>query len=424
MTAPTIESVAAREILDCRLEPTLRVTVRTADGTTGEADVPTGRSTGRHEAHQLRDGEDRYHGLGVRKAVANIEGEIARCLEGRDVREQTAIDDVLTDLDGTEHKERLGGNAITGTSLAVLKAGAEATNQPLYRYIAELTGQEGSTLPIPWLDMIEGGELAASGLDFQEHQLVPIGASSFAEAIKMGAEVYYTLGDRLVDRYDRRSVNVGVEGGYTPPIEDPRTAFDELIAAVEACGYGDAFALAIDAAANHRYDPDEGSYEIMDEQLSPGELLDLYAELAEAYPLVSIEDPFHEDAFEATAELTDRLDCQIIGDDLFVTRRERLERAIDNDAGTALLCKVNQVGTVTETFETVARAYDAGYAVQVSERSGQTPDTWLADLAVGLDTGQIKTGVTRGERTEQYNRLLVIDRGLGGDGQYGSWPPT
>ncbi|MDY6818011.1 MAG: enolase C-terminal domain-like protein [Halobacteriales archaeon] len=424
MTTPTIESVTAREILDCRLEPTLRVTVETTDGHTGEADVPTGRSTGRHEATQLRDGDDRYRGLGVKIAVENVTGEIAQCLDGRDVREQAAIDEAMTALDGTTDKAHLGGNAITGASLAVLKAGAAATDRPLYHHIATLVDRDGTTLPIPWLDMIEGGELAATGLDFQEHQLVPTGAESLGEAIRMGAEVYYELGDQLAERYDERSINVGVEGGYTPPIDDPRIAFDELLEAVEACGYDGAFTLAIDAAASHCYDPEEGTYTIMGEQRSPGELLDLYTELTDTYPVISIEDPFHEDAFERTAELTDRLDCQIVGDDLFVTQRNRLDRGIDIGAGTALLCKVNQVGTITETIETVTKAHEAGYAVQVSERSGQTPDTWLADLAVGLDAGQIKTGVTRGERTEQYNRLLGIDRELGAGGEYGPWPPT
>lgn len=415
-----IASVGAREILDCRLEPTLQVTVRTAGGHEGRADVPAGRSTGRHEALDLRDGDDRYRGRGVREAVANVEDRIAPELEGRDVREQRAIDEALIDLDGTAQKSNLGGNAITGTSLAVLKAAAAVSEEPLY---CTVIGGADPALPIPFLDVIEGGELAATNLAFQEHQLVPVGAETFADAIRMAAEVYYELGDLLAAEWGRPSRNVGVEGGYTPPdMADPRDAFDAMLAAVEEVGYDDAFVLAIDAAATHFYDPDDGRYTIMDQKLTREGLMDLYDDLASAYPLRSIEDPFYEDDFEGTAALTDALGIQIIGDDLFVTNPERLERGIDAGVANALLLKVNQVGTVTEAADAFRLATENGYHVQVSERSGQTPDTWLADLTVGLGAGQIKTGVSRGERTDQYNRLLRIEEELEPDAGYATWP--
>jgi enolase len=304
-------------------------------------------------------------------------------------------------------------------------AAADATGLPLYERVADVADCEGVTLPVPFLDVIEGGELAATDLDFQEHQLVPTGAGSFAEAIRMGAEVYYELGDRLAESYGRSSRNVGVEGGYTPPgMTDPREAFDAMLGAAEECGYGGSFALAVDAAATHFHDAGAGTYSLTGEPHTPGEMIDVYADLASAYPLESIEDPLDEADFGATAELTGRVDAQIVGDDLFVTNADRVERGIDAGAADALLFKINQVGTVTGAFDAAATAREGGYAVQVSERSGQTPDTWLADVAVGLDAGQIKTGVTRGERTEQYNRLLRIEERLGTAGTYGDWPPT
>lgn len=425
MSTFEIRTIRAREILDCRLEPTLRVTVETEDGTRGRADVPAGRSTGTHEAVELRDDDDRFRGKGVRSAVRAVEDEVAPALSGMDVRDQRAVDEALRDLDGTEQFAGIGGNSSTGTSLAVLKAAASGTDVPLYERVAALSGRDGETLPLPLLDVIEGGELAATELDFQEHQLIPTGAASFAEAIRMGAEVYYELGDRLAGEYGNGSRNVGVEGGYTPPgMTDPREAFDEMLAAVEECGYADSFVLAIDAAATHFYDADSGTYAFAGEEHTAGEMIDVYADLASTYPLESMEDPLHESDFENTAELTRRLDCQVVGDDLFVTTADRVERGIDTRAANALLFKINQVGTVTGAFDAAATARENGYAVQVSERSGQTPDTWLADVAVGLDAGQIKTGVTRGERTEQYNRLLRIEERLGDSGAYAKWPPT
>ncbi|MFA9517454.1 phosphopyruvate hydratase [Halopenitus sp. H-Gu1] len=407
MTNLSIETVSALEIVDCRLEPTLRVTVRTESGASGTADVPCGRSTGAHEAVERRDGGSRFNGKGVADAVEIVNEEIEPTLAGRDVTDQRAIDRALVELDGTSDRSRLGGNTMTGVSLATAVAAASATDLPLYRYLGRA---DAGSLPVPLFDVIEGGELAESGLAFQEHQLIPVGADSFSEALRMSAETYSLLGDLLEERYDARSRNVGVEGGYTPPLSDPRDAFDVALEAAERAGYGGAFALGIDAAATHFYDDQTETYAVLDEPFDRGELVEFYLDLVDAYPLVSIEDPLEEDDFAGTAELTEAVDAQIVGDDLFTTNSDRLRSGIERGAGDALLLKVNQVGTLTEALEAADLARRNGYDIQVSERSGQTPDTWLAELAVGLSATQIKTGVTRGERTEQYNRLLEIER--------------
>jgi len=418
MTTAPIEAVDAREILDNRLEPTLRVTVETAAGS-GRADVPCGRSRGDHEAHDRRDGDGRYRGRGVREAVSAVEEEVAPALVGRDATDQRGVDAALLALDGTERKTNLGGNVVTGVSLAVLRAGAAATGLPLYRYVG---GADAGILPLPFFDLIEGGELAGGDLPFQEHQVVPVGADSVAEAVRWTAEVYYELGDILRAEYGEASCNVGDEGGYNPiGVDDPRTAFDLELRAIEECGYDGEFALAADVAASHFYDPETATYTLLGESMTRDELSEFYADLVDTYPIVSLEDPLDQEDFAGVAELTDRLDIQIIGDDLFTTTPDRLRAGIDRGAANALLWKVNQVGTVTEATAAARLATRNGYAVQVSERSGQTPDTWLADLAVGLGAGQIKTGVTRGERTEQYNRLLEIEDELGDVAAFG--PP-
>jgi enolase len=415
-----IESVHAREILDNRLEPTLRVTVETPAGR-GTADVPVGRSRGDHEAVELRDGDDRYRGRGVRTAVATVEERVAPRLRGQTVTDQRAVDESLVELDGTENRSSLGGNVTTGVSLACLKAGAATAGVALYRYVG---GATAATLPVPFLDLIEGGELSGGDLPFQEHQVVPVGADSLSEALRLGAEVYYELGDIVEQEHGAASRNVGDEGGYSPVgMDDPRDAFDLLIRAIEETGYADEFALAADVAATQLYDPDTGQYSLLGEGTTRADLLAFYEELVGAYPVVSLEDPLHQDDFEGVAELTDRLGVQVVGDDLFVTDSDRLQRGVDRGAANALLLKVNQVGTVTEARDAARLAARNGYAVQVSERSGQTPDTWLADLAVGLGAGQIKTGVTRGERTEQYNRLLAIEAELDPSGTYGRTVP-
>lgn len=419
MTERVIVGVTAREIVDCRLEPTLRVTVETRGGAVGRADVPAGRSRGSHEATDLRDGDERFGGKGVKRAVRNVEEVIAPALEGMDPTNQPLVDERLLELDGTPDKSGLGGNALTGTSLAVLKAGANVSGLSLYRYVGRA---DTAVLPIPLFDMIEGGELASTGLAFQEHQVLPVGASSFSEALCMCAEVYYELADVLREEWGESALNVGYEGGYTPAgMVDPRDAFDAELNAIAELGYEDDFALGLDVAASHFYDSDEEVYELMDQRLSRDEMIEFYDELVSSYPLVTIEDPLHEEDFEGHAELTGMLDVQIIGDDLFVTSPNRLERGIRAGAGNSLLLKVNQVGTVTEALDAADLATKNGYTVQVSERSGQTADTWLADLAVGLGAGQIKTGVSRSERTEQYNRLLEIEDDLGSAATYPEW---
>jgi enolase len=419
MTKPTIVAVTAREIVDCRLEPTLRVTVETNSGVVGQADVPAGRSTGVHEATELRDGDERYDGKGVKRAVENVEEVIAPALRGMDPTNQSLADERLLELDGTPDKSCLGGNALTGTSLAVLKAGANASGLPLYRYVG---GADTTVLPIPLFDMIEGGELASTDLAFQEHQVLPVGASSFSEALRMCAEVYYELADVLREKWGESSLNVGYEGGYTPTgMTDPRDAFDAELKAIGELGYEDDFALGLDIAASHFYDPEDETYELMNQRMSRDEMIEFYEELTSSYPLVTIEDPLEENDFEGCAELTRALDVQVIGDDLFVTSPDRLEHGIREGVANSLLLKVNQVGTVTESLKAADLAMKNGYTVQVSERSGQTADTWLADLAVGLGTGQIKTGVSRSERTEQYNRLLRIEDELGNAAIYPEW---
>ena len=411
-----IESVTAREIVDNRLEPTLRVTVTTSDAT-GSADVPCGRSRGVNEAVDLRDGGDRYDGLGVRTVVKSVNEDIAPRLTGREVTEQRVIDELLIELDGTANKSNLGGNTTTGVSLAVLSAAAASRQLPLYRYIG---GADAAVLPVPLFDMIEGGELAGGDLAFQEHQVVPTEASSFSEAIRWSAEVYYELGEIIDAEFGGASLNVGYEGGYNPiGIDDPRDAFELELLAIEECGYKGEFSLAADVAASYFYDPESERYELMDEEYSREELVGYYEGLVDSYPIVSLEDPLEETDFDGFAELTRRLDVQIVGDDLFVTTPDRLRQGIERSAANSLLLKVNQVGTVTEAMDAATLAFRNGYTVQVSERSGQTADTWLADLAVGLGAEQIKTGVTRSERTEQYNRLFEIEEEVGAAGTYG-----
>ena len=411
-----IKDVKAREILDCRGEPTLQVEVITEGGVTGVADVPSGRSRGSYEAFELRDGGDRYHGKGVLKAIRNVNEIIAPTLRGRDVRRQREIDMLLVELDGTENKSRLGGNAIVGVSLAVAKTAANVLGIPLYRYIG---GVNAHILPIPILDLIEGGRLAASSLDFQEHQAIPIGAKSFSEAIRLGLEVYYKLGEILESRYGKYSLNVGVEGGYAPHgMRDPREALEVILKAIEELGYQDVFVLGLDCAATHLYNKKTKKYSLMGRELTREELMDFYEDLISTYPVKSIEDPLEEDDFEGFAQLTRELNIQVIGDDLFATNIKRLRKGIEMKAANAILLKVNQAGTLSEALDVAELAFRSGYAVIVSERSGQTADTWLADLAVALNAGQIKTGVTRSERTAQYNRLLVIEEELGPVARY------
>ncbi len=411
-----IKTIKAREILDCRGTPTVEVDVVTVGGVLGRADVPVGRSRGSHEAYELRDGGARYAGLGVRTAVHNVNTVIASTLQGLDVRRQMEIDRAMIALDGTETKARLGGNAIVGVSLAVAKAAANASQLPLYTYIG---GPQAHVLPVPLLNYINGGRLAATNLDFQEHIIMPVGAKTFTEAMAMGTEVYFQLGSMLAQRYGKFVLNTADEGGYTPPMTDPRDALNAEVEAIEELGYGDAFVLGLDVAANTLYDRKQNTYRLMGRTLSREAFMDYLEDLATEYKLASMEDPLQEEDFEGFAELTRALDTQIVGDDLFVTNVQRLKRGIAMGAADALLWKVNQVGTLTEALDAAYCAFRHGYGVQVSERSGQTEDTWLADLTVALNAGQIKTGAPcRSERTAQYNQLFRIEEDLGAAARY------
>ena len=411
-----IKVIKAREILDCRGNPTVEVDVITDEGVLGRADVPAGRSRGQHEAFELRDGGTRYAGKGVLKAVKNVNDIIAAALEGMDVRKQKEIDMAMIELDGTENKSKLGGNAIVGVSLAVARTAASALSLPLYRYIG---GPEAHVLPVPLLNYINGGKLAATDLDFQEHIIIPVGAETFSEAMAMGAEVYFLLGKMLAKKYTKYVLNVADEGGYTPPMKDPREAFDAELTAIEELGYGDDFVLGLDVAASHFYNEKKNTYRFMGEEISRERFMDFYEDLCGAYPVQSIEDPLQQEDFEGFAELTKALGIQIVGDDLFVTNVKRLRKGIEMGAANALLWKVNQIGTLTEALDAAYCAFGYGYGVQVSERSGQTEDTWLADMAVGLNAGQIKTGAPcRSERTAQYNQLFRIEEELGRAAEY------
>ena len=410
-----ITAVKGREILDCRGYPTVQVDVWVNNAVLGRANVPCGRSKGRHEAFELRDGGKRYAGFGVRKAIDNVNKVIAPEVVGKDVRDQRKLDELMIAMDGTQNKAKLGANAIVGVSLAIAKAAACSLRIPLYQYI----DTNAHILPVPVLDLIEGGMLAASELDFQEHQVIPVGAESFSEAIRMGMEVYYELGNILAEKWGKHSLNVGVEGGYTPPgMKDPREAFDAELLAIEKLGYEGKFVLGLDCAASHLYNKSTGRYTLMGKEITRGELMDFYKELVSSYPLQSIEDPLEEEDFDGFAELARTLNIQIVGDDLFVTNVNRLRKGVEKGAANALLLKVNQIGTLSEALDAAQFAFNNGYGVQVSERSGQTEDTWLADLTVGLNAGQIKTGVARAERTSKYNRLLQIEEELGPVAKY------
>ncbi len=410
-----ITAVKGREIIDCRGYPTVQVDIWVNNTVLGRANVPCGRSKGRHEAFELRDGGKRYAGLGVRKAIDNVNKVIAPEVVGKDVRDQRKLDKLMIAMDGTQNKAKLGANAIVGVSLAIAKAAACSLRIPLYRYI----NTNAHILPVPALDLIEGGMLAASELDFQEHLVIPVGAESFSEAIRMGMEVYYELGKILAEKWGKHSLNVGVEGGYTPPgMKDPREAFDAELLAIEKLGYGGKFVLGLDCAASHFYNRKTGRYTLMGKEITREELMDFYKELVSSYPLQSIEDPLEEEDFDGFAELARTLNIQIVGDDLFVTNINRLRKGVEKGAANALLLKVNQIGTLSEALDAAQFAFKNGYGVQVSERSGETEDTWLADLTVGLNAGQIKTGVARAERTSKYNRLLQIEEELGPVAKY------
>ena len=413
----TIEAVGAREILDSRGNPTVEVEVALDDGTIARAAVPSGASTGAFEAVELRDGDDgRYGGKGVERAVTGVLDEIGPELLGFEASEQRLVDQAMIDLDGTSNKGRLGANAILGVSLAVAKAAADSADLPLFRYLG---GPNAHLLPVPMLNILNGGAHADSNVDIQEFMVAPIGAGTFREALRWGAEVYHALKGVLKEK--GLATGLGDEGGFAPNLPSNRDALDLIAVAIERAGYtlGRDVALALDVAATEFYSG--GSYTIEGKVKSADELTAYYTELVDAYPLVSIEDPLAEDDWDGwsalTAGLGDRL--QIVGDDLFVTNPERLGRGITGKAANALLVKVNQIGTLTETFDAVAIAHRAGFACMISHRSGETEDTTIADLVVATDAGQIKTGApARSDRVAKYNQLLRIEEELDDAARY------
>ncbi len=406
-----IEAVWAREVLDSRGNPTVEAEV-TVNGHKITAIAPSGASTGSWEAHELRDNDARFGGKGVLKAVENVRTKISKRIVGMDPADQREIDMAMIELDGTENKKNLGANAIIATSLAVAKAGAMAEGVPLYQHI----GDNGVTLPVPMLNIINGGKHAGGNLKIQEFMIIPAGAKSFSECLRMSSEVYMSLKSILKKKYGVAAVNLGDEGGFAPPLNTSSEAMETIIGAVSDAGYmpGKDVFLALDAASSEFYD--NGVYDVDGKKLSAGELADHYQMLTKTYPLISIEDPFFEDDFEATAELTKKVgsNVQIVGDDLFVTNTKRLSKGIEMNAANALLLKVNQIGTVTEAGDAAQMSFDNGYSVVVSHRSGESEDVSIADLSVGWGSGQIKTGApARGERTSKYNRLLRIEEELG-----------
>ena len=417
MSRFNVQNIRAREVLDSRGHPTIEVDVMTEGGVLGRADTPAGRSRGTYEAFEMRDGGRRYHGLGVQKAVNMVNRVVAPLLKGMDVREQRKIDQALIERDGTENKSKIGGNAITATSWAVAKAAASSLCLPIHRYIG---GSNAHVLPVPMFLYICGGKLAATDFDFQEFDAMPIGAENFAEAMRMGSEVYHSLGGMLAKKYGKHSLNTGDEGSFSPPgPSDPREAYDMILKAIEEEGYERDFILALDAAATHMYEARSKKYRYMGKKITREKLMDVYEELVRTYPLRSIEDAFYEDDFEAFAEITKRLDIQIVGDDFFVSSIKRLLKGIQMGAANTVLLKVNQIGTLTEALDTASCATRNGYGVLVSERSAQTEDTWLADLSVGINAGQIKNGApVRGERVAQFNQLLRIEEELGKSARY------
>ena len=411
----TIIDIAAREILDSRGNPTVEADVVLASGETGRAAVPSGASTGEHEARELRDGEaSRYLGKGVRNAVRNIEETIAPALRGLVAVDQVEIDRTMIELDGTPNKAKLGANAILAVSMATARAAAAETGLPLYRYLG---GPLSRTLPVPMMNILNGGAHATNTVDFQEFMIVPVGVESFAEALRVGAEVFHSLKKVLVKR--KLATGVGDEGGFAPDLKDDEQALQVIIEAIEAAKYapGKEVALALDVAASELYT--KGSYTFKKSGAGTRDaagMIELYAKWMDEYPIVSIEDGLAEDDWDGWAQLTKALGdrVQLVGDDLFVTNTERLARGIENGVANAILIKVNQIGTLTETLEAIDMARAAGYLSVISHRSGETEDTFIADLSVATGAGQIKTGsASRTDRVAKYNQLLRIEEQLG-----------
>ena len=412
----TIKSVHAREILDSRGNPTVEVEVELDDKTIGRAAVPSGASTGAFEAAELRDGGSRYLGKGVQTAVNNVNNKIAPVVIGLNAQAQRDLDVKMIELDGSKNKSNLGANAILGVSLATARAVALSKNQSLFKYLG---GQEAKTLPVPMMNILNGGAHADTNVDIQEFMIAPIGAENFKESIRWGAEIYHSL--KSVLKKKGLATSIGDEGGFAPNLESNRAALDLILVAIESAGFkaGSQIALAMDVAATEFFA--DGKYKFEGKQLTSDQMIDYYSELVQSYPLVSIEDPLDEDDWSGWAKLTANLGekIQIVGDDLFVTNPERLQRGIDSKTANALLVKVNQIGSLTETIDAVNLAHKNNYKSLMSHRSGETEDTTIADLAVALNCGQIKTGApARSERVAKYNQLLRIEEELGSTAVY------
>jgi len=422
-----ILGVKAREVLDSRGNPTVEAEVRTAKGVC-RAIVPSGASTGIHEALELRDKDSRYIGKGVAKAVRNVNGIIAKKIVGMDCDRQGEIDAAMVELDGTDNKSNLGANAILSVSMAVSRAAALEKGVPLYRHIGELSGNKKFILPVPSMNVINGGVHAGSKLDIQEYMILPVGARSFAEALEISAEVYQTLKAVIKEKYGKDAINVGDEGGFAPPASRPEEPLDLIWAAVEEAGHGKTVKLGMDAAASEFYEQDKsgkkaskGNYILEGVELTPEGLAERYGRILEQYPIITFEDVFSQDdwgAWEAfTKEYGSRV--QIVGDDLLVTNVKRIEKAVKEKACNTLLLKINQIGTITESIDAAKLSVKSGWNVMVSHRSGETEDPYIADLAVGLGTGELKSGAPcRSERTAKYNQLLRIEEELGSRAEY------
>jgi enolase 1/2/3 len=415
-----IASVHARQILDSRGNPTVEADVRLASGALGRAAVPSGASTGEHEAVELRDGDpSSYVGKGVLRAVDNLNGEIARAIVGIDAADQRALDRILVELDGTPTKSRLGANAILGCSLAAAKAAAAEAHVPLYRWLG---GEEARTLPVPLMNVVNGGAHAQNRVDLQEFMVVPAGAETFSDALRIGAEVFHALRAVLHER--GLATGVGDEGGFAPDLESTEQAIEAVLEAAERAGHRERVGIALDPAASELYR--DGRYHLPGEgrTLDPPAMIGFYRSLADRFPLLSIEDGLDEDAWTDWRALTQELgdEVQLVGDDLFVTNVEFLRRGIDEDVANAILVKVNQIGTLTESLDVIGLARSAGYATVISHRSGETEDTTIADLAVAVNAGQIKTGApSRSDRVAKYNQLLRIEEELGDLALYPGW---
>ena len=413
-----IENVKGRQILDSRGNPTVEVDIVLSNGLVGSASVPSGASTGKYEAVELRDGFKSYHGKGVTKAIDNIDNDIKNIILGRSPLEQTKIDNDLISLDGTSNKNKLGANAILGVSMAVARAGAVSLNQPLYKYIGGLSSK---VMPVPLMNIINGGAHANNLLDIQEFMIMPVNFERFSDALRAGVEVFHNLKKILDDK--NYSTSVGDEGGFAPKIDDPKIALDLISKSIEVSGYrvGEDVFVALDAAASEFYKKNKYILNDKNKLLTTDELIDYWGELIKNYPIISIEDPFDEDDINGFAKFTNLYgkNLQIVGDDLFVTSEKKLSEGIQKEAGNSILIKLNQVGTLTETLDTISKAKKHNFNTIISHRSGETEDNFISDLCVGINAGQIKTGsLSRSDRTSKYNQLLRIEEQLGEEAKF------